>query len=182
MDYKKLFRSEIGSVLLVILGVVLLLNPDFGSAAVAIVLGWIFIGGGIVGFVIGFMSWPGLGIGEMIISGILLAVGVYLLQHPLVLASLAGILVGVLLAGQGFGALWDALRVKRYGGSYKLGAILGAVMALLGIILIFAPLATSRIIMVIAGIFMIVCGISNLFCHRRATAYIAKRSVIDAEK
>lgn len=181
MNYKKLFRLEIGSVLLIILGIVLLLKPDFGSAAIGTIFGWFLVGGGIVGFVIGFLSWPGLGLGEIVISGALLATGVYLLNHPMVLASLLGILLGILLASQGLGALRDALRIKRHGGYFKLGLILGIGMVALGIFLIFSPLTTSRFVMTVAGIIMIVCGLSNLFCHRKATKFIAADSIIDAD-
>jgi hypothetical protein len=37
MKLKKIFRFELGSVFLIIFGAILLINPDFGSAAVAAV-------------------------------------------------------------------------------------------------------------------------------------------------
>ena len=123
INYKKLFRFEIGSILMVLFGAVLLLNPDFGSAALSAILGWLLVGSGAAGLAIGFLSWPALGILELIGSFIILGGGIYLLRNPLMLASLVGVLLGLLLLSQGLGSLRDALQVKRYGGSFKFSLI-----------------------------------------------------------
>lgn len=172
LNLKKLFRFEVGSVFLILFGGILLLNPDFGSAAVSAILGWVLVVGGAAGLLIGVLSWPGLGIAELIGSIILLGGGIYLLRNPLMLASLMGILLGLLLLSQGLGALRDALQVKRYGGRYQLSLILGIGMSALGAYLILSPMATSRFVMTIAGLIMIACGITNLISHRRADKYI----------
>lgn len=172
LNLKKLFRFEVGSVFLILFGGILLLNPDFGSAAVSAILGWVLVVGGAAGLLIGVLSWPGLGIAELIGSIILLGGGIYLLRNPLMLASLMGILLGLLLLSQGLRALRDALQVKRYGGRYQLSLILGIGMSALGAYLILSPMATSRFVMTIAGLIMIACGITNLISHRRADKYI----------
>ena len=172
LNLKKLFRFEVGSVFLILFGGILLLNPDFGSAAVSAILGWVLVVGGAAGLLIGVLSWPGLGIAELIGSIILLGGGIYLLRNPLMLASLMGILLGLLLLSQGMGALRDALQVKRYGGRYQLSLILGIGMSALGAYLILSPMATSRFVMTIAGLIMVACGITNLISHRRADKYI----------
>ena len=56
LNFKKLFRLEVGSILLILFGTILLMNPDFGSAAVAAILGWILIGGGAQGYELFFHS------------------------------------------------------------------------------------------------------------------------------
>lgn len=190
LNYKKLFRFEIGSVLMILFGAMLLLNPDFGSAALSAILGWILVGGGAAGLAIGFLSWPALGIAELIGSFIILGSGIYLLRNPLMLASLAGVLLGLLLLSQGLGSLKDALQVKRYGGRYQLSLILGIGMCALGAYLILSPLTTSRFVMTVAGLIMVACGITNLISHRRADKYITgsrkkiiqNPDIIDAEQ
>lgn len=172
LNLKKLFRFEVGSVFLILFGGILLLNPDFGSAAVSAILGWVLVVGGAAGLLIGVLSWPGLGFAELAGSIILLGGGIYLLRNPLMLASLMGILLGLLLLSQGIGALRDALQVKRYGGRYQLSLILGIGMSALGAYLILSPMATSRFVMTIAGLIMVACGITNLISHRRADKYI----------
>jgi uncharacterized membrane protein HdeD (DUF308 family) len=172
LNFKRLFRIEMGSVFLVLFGGILLLNPDFGSAALASILGWVLVGGGAVGLLIGFLCWPGLGLTELIGSVILLGGGIYLLRNPLVLASAVGMLLGLLLICQGFSALWDALQLKRFGGHPRLSLILGLGMGVLGIYLILSPLATSRFVMTAAGLVMVACGITNLISHYRAKKFI----------
>lgn len=185
INWSKLIRMETGSVVLVIFGVILALNPDFGSAAVAAILGWVLIGAGAAGLLIGVLSWPGLGMGELAGSLILLAAGIYLQRNPLMLASLLGILLGVLLVGQGVGAMRDALRLKRRGGHWQPGLILAAVMLVAGLGLIFSPLTTSRLVMTVAGVVMIACGVGNLVSHYKVEQYIhgaGGNPVIDADE
>lgn len=184
LDYQKIFRFEAGSIFLILFGAVLLLNPDLGSAAVAAVLGWVLIGGGVVGLLIGFLSWPGLGIGELMGSGLLLASGIYLLNRPLMLAKLLGVLLGILLLAQGIGDVRDGLRVRQYGGAFRFHLITGVAMTALGAYLILSPLATSRFVWTVAGLVMVACGITNLVSHRKADKFItqAKETIIDAEE
>lgn len=184
LNYKKILRFEAGSVFLILFGVILLLNPDFGSAAVAAVLGWVLIGGGAAGLLIGFLSWPGLGVGELVVSGILLGSGIYLLNHPLMLAKLLGILLGILLISQGIGSVSDGLRIKRYGGDFRLSLIMGAAMTALGVYLVLSPMTTSRLVWTAAGLIMVACGITNLVSHRKADKFItqAKETIVDADE
>lgn len=184
LDYQKIFRFEAGSIFLILFGAVLLLNPDLGSAAVAAVLGWVLIGGGVVGLLIGFLSWPGLGIGELMGSGLLLASGIYLLNRPLMLAKLLGVLLGILLLAQGIGDVRDGLRVRQYGGAFRFHLITSVAMTALGAYLILSPLATSRFVWTVAGLVMVACGITNLVSHRKADKFItqAKETIIDAEE
>ena len=167
-----LFRLELGSILLVIFGGVLLLNPDFGSAALAGILGWVLVGAGAAGLFIGFTARPMLGIGGIGSSFVTLAFGIYLLRRPLMLAKVIGLVLGLLLLTQGLGALRDALRLKRFGGSCGLSLALGIGMSALGAVLLLSPMTTSRFVMSVAGIVMVACGISNLISHRQANKFI----------
>lgn len=184
LDFRKILRMETGSVILIIFGLILILNPDFGSAAVAAVLGWVLCGAGIAGLVIGFLSWPGLGVGELVVSGLLLGAGVYLLRNPMMLASILGLLLGVLLAVQGLGAVRDALRVRARGGFWYASLVFAVITLVAGLGLIFSPLTTSRLVMTVAGIVMIACGVGNLVNHTRAEKYLnsGDGKIIDADE
>ena len=97
---KHLAQARWGSIALIVLGLVLLLFPDFGSSTVAVILAWVLMIGGSAGLLIGVLSWPAFGFGTMIGSGLVLVAGIYILRHPLSLASILGVLLGVLLTAQ----------------------------------------------------------------------------------
>lgn len=170
INWKNLFRMEIGSIIMILFGAVMVCNPDFGSATVSKVLGWILVGAGAAGLLINVLGK--LGAGGIVGSAVTLCVGIYLLKNPLMLASLLGVLLGVLLASQGLGALRDALRLKHGGSTWIPGAVLAAFMLLCGVRLILSPLTTSRLVMTVVGIIMIVCGVGNLIGRFRANKYI----------
>ena len=75
---KKFSKSELGSVLLIVFGAILLLNPDLGSAALTSVLGWLLVAIGAGGLILGVPA--GAGLGQL--SGSILALigGIWLLM------------------------------------------------------------------------------------------------------
>lgn len=179
-DWKRLFRMESGSVLMILAGVVLVLVPDLASAAVSAVLGWVLILAGVVSLVAGFVGR--LGVGTIASGALLLAAGSWLHRNPLMLASVLGFLLGALIVSQGVGALMDALAVKRRGGMWIPGMIFAGLMLLVGLRLIFSPLTTSRLVMTAAGVIMAVCGICSLVAHNRVRHYLEEDDgIIDAE-
>lgn len=176
-------RSELGSVLMIVFGFILLLNPDLGSAALASVLAWLLVAIGAGGLILGVPA--GAGLGQLGGSILALVGGIWLLKDPLMLARLLGIGLGLLLASQGYNALTDALSVRRCGGLYLPGMVFGGIMLILGLGLVFSPLGASRFVMTVAGLVMIICGIGNLVSHRRSVRYIQdheKPRIIDAEE
>lgn len=183
---KHLAQARWGSVALIVLGLVLLLFPDFGSSTVAVILAWVLMIGGSAGLLIGVLSWPALGFGTMIGSGLVLAAGIYILRHPLSLASILGVLLGVLLTAQGLGALGDALRLRRGGALWLPGLVLSILTMVFGLILIFSPLTSSRIVMTVVGLVLIVFGAGNLYTHFKAGSCTdsgsGKGRIIDADE
>ncbi len=183
---KTLSRARWGSIILMLFGLILIIFPDFGSKTVAGIIAWILMGLGTVGLVAGVLSWPMFGFGMLVGSGISLAVGFYILQNPLSLASILGILLGAFLTVQGLGALGDTLRLRRNGQLWGIGLVWSIVTLLLGLVLIFSPMTTSRIVMTVTGIVMMVCGGVNLYTHTKASPYIHSKqgrgTIIDADE
>lgn len=181
-----LLGSSFGSVLLVAAGLILLFNPDFGSAAVAVIIGWILVAAGALGILVSILSWPVLGVPEILIFALGLGLGIYLLNNPLSLASILGFALGAWLAIQGIAALVEALRLKKAGYSFTADLVLALVMVVLGVVLIFSPLTTSRVVMCLCGLGMVVCGVMNLVVRARAAKllqeYQRKRKIIDADE
>ena len=151
-------RDIIGYLLLVALGCLLMFRPDFGSAAVATVLGWsMIVIGGIMIFVC-LLSWPVLGIPQLLIGIAAAGFGVYILLNPLMLASIFGIAVGIYLAFQGLVSIFESLKLRKLSYRFLPSLIVGFIMFVLGLVLIFAPLTSSRLIMTLVGLAMALCG------------------------
>lgn len=174
----------IGPVLLILGGIVLLWDPDFGSTAVAAILGWCLTLLGIAGVAIYFLSRPALGPGMLLVCLLMTGAGWYILTHPLALASLLGIGLGVWLLIQGGYCLWDGFALKQMGYGFGLEMLLGAAMLLFGGFLIFYPLTTSRLVMTICGGILVICGGVNLFFRIRSARYRqgTRPDIIDADE
>lgn len=151
-------RDIVGYLLLVALGCLLIFRPDFGSAAVATVLGWIgIVLGGIMIFVC-LLSWPVLGIPQLLTGVAAVGFGAYILLNPLMLASIFGIAVGIYLVFQGVISIFESGRLRKFGYSSTASLVLGLIMVALGIVLIVAPMTSSRLVMTLIGLAMALCG------------------------
>ena len=179
-------RDIIGYLLLVALGCLLIFRPDFGSAAVATVLGWVSIViGGIMIFVC-LLSWPVLGFPQLLTGIAAVAFGVYILLNPLMLASIFGIAVGIYLAFQGFISISESRKLRKFGHSFLASLLMGLVMLALGLVLIFAPLTSSRLVMMLIGISMVLCGGVRLLLRSVAARKLSQPkddpNIIDADE
>lgn len=151
-------RDIIGYLLLVALGCLLIFRPDFGSAAVATVLGWsLIVIGGIMIFVC-LLSWPVLGVSQLLIGIAVAGFGVYILLKPLMLASIFGIAVGIYMAFQGLVSIGESLKLRKLNFRFLPSLIVGFIMNVLGLVLIFAPLTSSRLVMTLVGLAMVLSG------------------------
>lgn len=179
-------KAQVGSVILILLGIVLLVNPDFGSIAVAKMLGWGLVAVAAICLLAGVLTWPVMGFATLAGSIVGLMLGVYILNNPLALASLLGWILGIFLVVQGLGSIGEALRLCHHGSAWRFSMVVSILTLGLGVVLIFAPLTTSRLVMIVAGVVMIVCGAGNLITHVRAARCIDRGekqgNIIDAEE
>ena len=181
-----LTRDIIGYLLLVAIGCLLMFRPDFGSAAVATVLGWAAIViGGIMIFVC-LLSWPGLGIPQLLTGIAAVGFGVYILLNPLMLASLFGIAVGIYLTFQGIVSIFESGKLRKFGYGFTANLIIGLVMSALGLVLIFAPLTSSRLVMTLIGLAMALCGGTRLLLRsvaaRKLSQPMKEPDIVDADE
>lgn len=180
-DWKSLLRYESGSVLMIVFGVLLTVKPDFASAAVSAVLGWVLILGGVALLLAGFVGK--MGIGPIAGGALLLIAGTWFHRNPLMIASVIGTLLGILVLTQGIHAMKDAQRTKRGGGFWIMGAVLAVLEVVIGIRLILSPLSVSRLVLSVVGIIMAICGACNLVAHNRSRRYIPDSDgIIDADE
>lgn len=178
-----MIRSVIRAVCLVAAGLILLINPDFGSAAISTILGWILITAGGVGLVICICSRQICGAPELAASAITLGVGIYLLFHPLALASLVGILAGIFLIIGGVIRMVNSRRLRNQGDAWLPGFVLAVVMAIIGVVLVLSPLTTSRVFLNLCGVVLILAGVVILIFNNRSggSRGNGNPNIIDAE-
>lgn len=173
--------SIFGSVFLIIFGLVLLANPDFGSTVISTMLGWLLVIVGGLACVYGILH---AGVIWTILSAMAAVIGIVILWNPLLLARILGILLGLYLAFLGFGALRTALKLKNTAHYYSASLVLAVLLLVFGLVLLFLPLTTSRLLMTLAGLVMTVCGISNLIVHARADKLLQEDddpNIVDAD-
>lgn len=149
-----LIRELFAPVALILLGALLLFNPDSASVLIAKLLGW-----GMIAFAIGFgfaaVSSPNGRTGKTIAAVTLAVVGGWLTSNPLALAAWIGRLVGILLVVDG---VQDLIRLKHQGQRFVLPLIVTAV----GAVLILLPMTTTRLVFSLCGGVVLVIGIVML--------------------
>ncbi|MGN0999595.1 MAG: DUF308 domain-containing protein [Faecousia sp.] len=182
---KDTISTVVISILLLVLGLVLLINPDFGSAALTKVLGWALIVGGVLGILAGIFTWPAFGVSAMALCAVALAAGIYLLNHAMALAALAGLVLGVYIILRGIIGLRMAFRIRADGLDFKAPLVYALILIVLGLALVCSPLSPTRLIMRLSGVAMIVCAALNLLSQRKNARYIQRSTdgpdIIDAD-
>ena len=139
---------------LILLGAVLLFNPDSASAFISKLLGWALIAVGI-GFGIAAIADKNGRTGKAIAAVALAVVGGWLTKNPLALAAWVGRIVGILLVIDG---VQDMIQLKNQGQRFLLPLIVSVV----GAVLILLPLTTTRLVFSLCGIVVLVLGIVML--------------------
>ena len=167
--------------LTVVLGAVLLFSPDTASALVGKILGWLCVLGAL-GFAFGSRSGDSR---RGSAGGILLGVlGVWMLTNPLFPAKILGRVLGLFLLLRGIREL--RLHLPQNGKfSLKAGLVLPAAAALMGLVLMLSPLATSRLLFSIVGIVLICFGLAEGYDRlqgRKRLEQSGNPDIIDVEK
>ncbi len=139
-------------VLLMVLGVILLLNPDSAAIVIAKILGWILSVAG-TGYGIYALLGPEKGrTGRIVTAVVCLILGSVLLMNPLILARNIGRVLGVMLAVEGGQIL------HKHSGSSMLG-----ILTLAGaVVLVLAPMTASRLVFSLCGLILICIGGAQL--------------------
>ena len=157
-----LLKSLIGSALLVALGVLLLLKPDFATNTLASVLGWILIGVGGILIAVTLLNWEVMGLPELIAGIVAASLGIFIVIRPDFLASAFGVLIGIFLGFLSMTNLVSAVKQKNAGKMFVPTLVLGLVLMVLALVLIFIPMSLSRFLVRTVGLFMILGGVTNL--------------------
>lgn len=139
---------------LMLLGAVLIVNPDSASALVSRGLGVLLLIGGVCFAVSAFLNPSGM-VGRVLGAVLCFALGIWLLRNPLALARGTGRVVGILLALRGGQEFFSS--------QYTKGKLLSLSMMVLGVILALLPMTTSRVVFLLGGVVILAAGLAVLW-------------------
>ena len=161
-------------VAVILLGLLLVVNPDSASVLIARIVGWVLTILGIVFGIAAIVDRDHL-IRKGIPALLFFCAGGVLSAKPLLLAAWIGRLIGVLMAARG---IRDLLLHSSYGYSRILALITTAV----GAILVVLPLTTSRLVFSLCGLVVLFIGIGMLVDRLKHRKFLSKGdgNIIDA--
>lgn len=151
-------------IFLILLGLILVVNPDAASAMIAAVVGYLLIAGAVIGAVATMLSTRGK-LGKALFSVALAMVGIWLVQNPLVLAAGLGRFVGVLIL---INSLPDLLYAHKQGRSI----LLQGFSVLAGAIMLLLPMTASRLVFTLCGIAVLVIGAAMFIDRIRSRRWL----------
>ncbi len=162
--------TELMAVLMIILGIMLVMNPQEAVLMVCRLVGVIMAVTGLALLLMslnnrrGVERGGGLEIFLTVLGIILLAMGLFVTFRPGVVVDFAGILFALILFVHGIGDLREMAVVKRMGyDKWWISLLCAAVTFLMGLIVLIAPLGSASLMMSIAGVFLILDGVSDLY-------------------
>lgn len=165
------FIKEIKSTLLVmagfyiIIGLLMLLFPHLVSNTICYIIGALcLITGGIAIYTyIGSEMYGPMAMITLVISIVFIALGVFVVMNPEVFASFIPLVMGIVLALEGFSRLQSSMTLKKYNYDKWWGVLAGAILVFIfGIVLILNPFTSLTILIRVLGAFLIVDGVSSL--------------------
>ena len=146
-------------VLVILLGLLLLINPDSASALISHLVGGLLILVAIITSLTALFSQQRRFF-KLICALLILNCGIILSRNPLLLASFAGRVVGLLLFIDGFADLLNAHRRDIRG-------LMPLMVTILGGVLILMPMTASRLVFGLCGLAVTVIGIFMLLDRLR---------------
>ena len=167
-SFVDLFRRLASPVAVILLGLLLVVNPDSASVLIARIVGWILTIVGI-GFGVAAIVDRDRAIRKGITAVFFACLGGSLSANPLVLAAFIGRIIGLLIAARG-------IRDLTMGYSRILALITTAV----GAVLVVLPMTTSRLVFSACGLVVLLIGIGMLMDRLKHNKHLDNGNIIDA--
>ncbi len=168
----------IQAIVFIVLGLFILLWPGVTITTIVYLFGAIFAVSGIASLVgYGRRSSRSYHAPAVLTSGVfmvILALVVFL--FPEAIASLFSLLLGIVLALCGVVSAVRAVELRRFGGSTWIAAlVIGAVVAIGGIVIIANPFETTLMFIYVLGALMVVNGAGDLLIEWRSRSALKQQ-------
>ncbi len=173
-----LLRTYAVPAIVMIMGLILVLNPDSASILLAKVISWALMGAGICFGLSALSGDPDRRNPRIIKAAFSLMLGIWLSTNPLVLAKGIGRLIGILLLIPGLQDLLPALRNR------SRATVSSVITTAVGAVLILLPMTTSRLILSFCGIALLGVGIAMAVDRFKGRNYLGEGdapNIIDAD-
>lgn len=176
MNYSKfsgLIRLFAMPVILLVLGALLVLSPDYAAITAARIISCLLTALGIGYGIAALLGNPSRRIVRIITAAFCLILGSALVINPLILAANIGRVLGILLAVEGISNL-----VKHSAAKPTALLTLGAAL-----ILVMAPMTASRMVFTLCGLLLLAIGFAQLMERLRRRRLMPEDSdpnIIDA--
>lgn len=160
-DISRLVNTFGMPVLLTVLGGIMVLNPDSAAVVIARLLGWVLVisfGVRLIPLVSGG-RWDR----NQALNVVFLALGIWLLCNPLVLASALGRVLGTFLLITKGRSLFSGTRPV---------SAMTWIFVIAGVLLIAVPLSASRLVFTLAGLALMVLGVMEIIIRARGRQYL----------
>ncbi len=151
------------AVLTLILGIMLTVMPGIAIETLFLILGWILVITGVVSILSSLLRHgKPIGQGDLVLGLVELATGLVVLLRPTFLVSVVGIVLGILLIMHGARDVQSARESKALGYGWKMALTVGILTLVMGVLIIFNPFSTAKVLLRVAGIFLIVDAVGDL--------------------
>ena len=167
-SFMDLFRRLASPVAVILLGLLLVVNPDSASVLIARIVGWILTIVGI-GFGVAAIIDRDRAIRKGITAVFFACLGGSLSANPLVLAAFIGRIIGLLIAARGIRDL-----------SMGYSRILALITTAVGAVLVVLPMTTSRLVFSACGLVVLLIGIGMLIDRLKHNKHLDDGNIIDA--
>ena len=142
---------------MLVIGVILLLWPGATVLSVCSILGWCLLVGGAVEIILGMTgNRSPAGTAGGAVSAI---VGLVFITRPEIVISILPVVVGLALSAAGIGLLVSVIARRSFGTLATMKIIGGTITLVVGLILMFHPLTSVKLLTVVLGIVLIYYGI-----------------------
>ena len=168
--------TEVTAVVMIVLGLLLVIHPGGAVLLVCRLLGLVMAGAGFVLLLASLGERNNLGsrgnadVFRCVLGAILLALGILIAFRPGIILGFAGVLFAVILFVRGVSDVKKMLAVRQAGDeSWKFSLFTAALTFFAGLVVLIAPFGSASLIMTIAGIFLILDGIFELYLILRVS-------------
>ncbi|WP_071131732.1 HdeD family acid-resistance protein [Enterococcus timonensis] len=149
----------------IVLGIFLLINPDSFFKIMIYLLGGYFIVMGLLGLISEIRTkMPNRS--SVVLQVLLMLTGVLVIIFLPTLIGLMNVIFGLFIFAHGIGKIFDGLNLRKEVINTGRSIILyGALLAILGLVILFNPFATTLFLFQITGLILIITGLIDLVSY-----------------